>query len=322
MLLRLFTIKLYLRFFRSEAELIGVSLLAHMGDIVASEPVIRRLRADNPKAFIVWFVGAPYIEIPKNHPDVDMVIGLKTLSEWIVVRGFCALDRIIDLNLSGRTCYVCRVTLVKPEDDSGINIENYYLMGNLLTVMLRSAGLPAFDEGPKLNIPSMVLRDVDRLTLPARFICIHGLSNENARNWSAAKWRELVDNLTRERGYNVVEIGLESVLGDFAHPRYTSLCGRLSIVATAEVIRRADIFVGVDSGPAHLANAVGAYGIVLLGKYRNFPAYMPYSGDYGCGSNATILRYDGSLDEMPVNMVLAALNTHMELRSEVAVKAG
>jgi heptosyltransferase III len=73
------------------------------------------------------------------------------------------------------------------------------------------------------------------------------------------------------------------------------------------VIRRAAVFVGVDSGPAHLANAVGTYGIILLGHYRAYTRYMPYSGAYGDGRNARVLHNDGPASALPVARVLEAL---------------
>ena len=96
----------------------------------------------------------------------------------------------------------------------------------------------------------------------------------------------------------MVEVGLRAACAvdgsDVAGTaRPVNLCGRLSLLETAEVIRRAALFVGVDSGPAHLANAVGTPGVVLLGRYRGFDAYVPYSGGYADGSNATLVRADG-----------------------------
>ena len=311
-LLRLAAAKIWLRLFRPGAKLIGIALLEHMGDIVASEPIVRRIRMENPGALIVWFVGAHYREIAESHPDIDMAVALRHLSEWIVLRRFGFLDRIVDLHLPGRICRVCRVPLVKTAGDEYINKENYYELGNLLSVMLRNAGLPVFDEGPRLRIPPDACRSIDAFALPPRYVCIHCVSNEASRNWDAAKWAELVRAVTHTSHLNVVEVGLESALSGFVDPFFTSLCGRLSLMETAEVIRRADVFIGVDSGPAHLANAVSTYGIILLGRYREFPDYMPFSGDYADGSNATILQHNGPLLGMPLEPVLATLLERME----------
>ena len=51
---------------------------------------------------------------------------------------------------------------------------------------------------------------------------------------------------------------------------YLNLSNKLSILSTAEVIKRSSIFIGLDSGPSHIANAVGTKGIILMGDYYHF----------------------------------------------------
>jgi heptosyltransferase-3 len=74
-----------------------------------------------------------------------------------------------------------------------------------------------------------------------------------------------------------VELGLTPLLPTGA-PRCIDLCGKLSPIETAEVIARAEAFVGVESGPAHLANAVRTPSVILMGRYKSFGHYMPYTG--------------------------------------------
>lgn len=310
-LIRLAAIKAWLRLFRPGSELIGIALLEHLGDIVASEPIVRQLRRDAPNAFIVWCVGAPYHEIADSHPDNNMTIALRFLSEWVILNKCGLFDKVIDLHLPGRICSTCKIAHHKTAGSHQINSENYYSFGNLLSVMAKNAGINVPTEGPLLHIPPGLLRKIDSLALPSRFICLHCTSNEDARNWDNNKWHELVRTLIETYQFNVIEVGLRPALAGLVHSHYISLCGRLSIMETAEVIRRAAVFVGIDSGPAHLANAVGTFGIILLGQYRAFPNYMPYSGAYGDGSNARIIRYDCPANAIPIEPVLEELLIHM-----------
>ena len=152
-------------------------------------------------------------------------------------------------------------------------------------------------------IPPAVVGRVDRLGLPERFVAVHALSNEEARNWQPAKWRELVARLIDEQGLAVVEVGLRPVASD-ARAGYVDLCGRTTVVETAEVLRRAQLFIGVDSGPAHLANGVGVPGVVLLGHFRGFTRYVPYDGGYGDGTVATLIHHEGPVAGVAVKEVL------------------
>lgn len=306
LLFRLFIIRVKLRIFHPREQLVGVALLEHLGDIVASEPLIRQLRQTHPDAFIVWFIGSAYRELAENNPNCNMTVPLSDLSEWIIIRDSGLLDHCIDLHLPGRICANCNVVLNKTTGNPKINSNNYYLFGNLLAVMAQNAGLPIIDSGPRLYLPLSASRKAEKLALPARFICIHCSSNEPDRDWQIEKWRDLVCTLAETHKIHVVEIGLKSALPNLEIPLFSSYCGKLSILETADLIRRASLFIGIDSGPAHLANAVDTHGIILLGRYRNFENYMPYSGRYCDGSNVTLVRHNGPVAQLPIGPVLDA----------------
>lgn len=61
--------------------------------------------------------------------------------------------------------------------------------------------------------------------------------------------------------------GMVSSLGG-ASERLRNFMGRLDWGRTAAVISRCDAFVGIDSGPAHLASACGVPSVVLFGPTR------------------------------------------------------
>jgi ADP-heptose:LPS heptosyltransferase len=105
-----------------------------------------------------------------------------------------------------------------------------------------------------------------------------------------------------------VEVGLKSLVVTPDGEMNRSLCGQLSILQTAEVIRRSSLYIGSDSGPAHLANAIGTYGVIVLGHYRHFRRYMPYSGDYANGNRCQLLYNDGPVSAMPVDTIIDAIN--------------
>ena len=87
-------------------------------------------------------------------------------------------------------------------------------------------------------------------------------------------------------------------------------CGQLSVLGTAAVIRRASLFVGIDSGPAHFANALGPPGVILLGSYGPFAKYTPYSGRYA-NAGATLLQHDAPVAELPVETVFDAVRARL-----------
>jgi heptosyltransferase-3 len=141
---------------------------------------------------------------------------------------------------------------------------------------------------------------------------VHCSSDEVARSWTPEGWRALAKHAWYTHGLPVVEVGMSSVLGPGDAEGYVDLTGRCTILETAEVIRRSALFVGIDSGPAHLANAVGVPGLILLGRYRKWGEYTPYTGLYADPSHATLLRHEGPPSDLPVARCLAALDEMVE----------
>ncbi len=260
-------------------KVLAVGLIQHIGDIVASEPVVRRIRCDNPEAFIVWCVRDAYHQLVESFGLVDATVPISCLTEWILLRRFGPFDQIIDLHVNKQACSVCAILLRKSEDRSGITIKNYYDFGSLTEIYARIAGINLDDSQPGLRISHDVVARVNVLNLPDRFLTMHCRSEQRVRDWNDERWSELAQRISAELGLAVVEIGLQSVVGSNADSKnLINLCGRLSLLETAEVIRRSSLFIGIDSGPAHLANAVGTPGIVILGTYFGFASRMPYSG--------------------------------------------
>ena len=286
--------------------MVALALVEHLGDIVAAEPIARHARTTFPDADILWFVRKPYRVLPDAYPEVTNVIVVQCITEWLLIWSYGALDVVWDLHLSERPCPYCNAFFRKPGEPGKITYETYYSLGNLLDAQCVSAGIDKLRDGPVLRSSPAIVKSVDALALPVRFIVIHAKSNDSARDWPEAKWLDLTNYLRTSFDGCVIEVGIEPCVIKSDGTQQRSLSGRLSVLETAEVIRRAELFIGIDSGPAHLANAVGTPGVLLLGHYQKFHHYMPYSGSYASELGATILRADGPVANLPVKDVIEA----------------
>ena len=293
-----------------ERKLIVINLLEHLGDIVACEPIVRHLRQANPDAYLVWAVKKAYRELIVSNPHIDRALVMHCLSERISLVKRRLFDEVIDLHFHERYCSLCRKPLRKMKNGVTIGLGNYFNFGGILAALAQSVGLQPLDEPPRVYIPIAARQRVNCLSLPRGFIVISCSSNNAEKNWPAAKWLELVERMTDSYNLAVVEVGIVPLLGDNHSPRYINLCGKLSILESAEVIRRASLFVGIDSGPAHLANAVGTYGIILMGSYLGFERYMPFSGPYRTGEMAEIINHKGPVADISVKKVVEAVSDY------------
>ena len=245
-------------------------------------------------------------EIVDNNPHIDLTLVIHCLSERLMLANSGLFDEIIDLHFADRYCSLCRKPLKKDQNASTINLTNYFQYGSLLSAMSQSAGLSALDDRPMVYIPEAAVRKADSLKLPEEFLVINCTSNAPEKGWPAEKWSRLLAKVKEAVGLPVFEIGTETFL-DKSLSLSQSLCGRLSILESAEVIRRAKLFIGIDSGPAHLANAVGTAGVVLMGNYLGFMRYIPFSGPFGNGENAEIIHQNGSVADIQVERVFISV---------------
>lgn len=294
--------------------LVAIILSEQMGDIIACEPVAREVRRLHPDAYLIWVVREPYVELVKYHPDLDGYLVEKCPSErvWLLRTGI--YDTVYNMHISHRKCRYCPEDPVNPTADRiGLTFDNYLDRGDLLYTFSQAAALPPLTDDPRMYIPETVRRQVAALNLPASSIVIHCQSSHDLRDWPAGHWNRLVRWLLQTYPYSIIEVGMNPIVSQ-EHPRFRSLCGQLSLLETAEVIRQAGLFIGIESGPAHMANAGGTTGIILQGQLFDFVDYLTYSGRYKRGEGVTILNHHGHpCAELPYADVQGAVQQQLGL---------
>ncbi|MDR2251639.1 MAG: hypothetical protein LBD98_02230 [Endomicrobium sp.] len=162
---------------------------------------------------------------------------------------------------------------------------NYFDYGqSLLEIFSKVAGIEHLNVTPKFyRRPS---ENQYKLDIEGQYIAIYAVSKEECKNWIKDKWEKLIKFLIQD-GYKIVEVG-SSPIGIKNIDGLTNKIG-LSIQDTADIIARASCFIGVDSGLAHLANALNIKGIILQGKYKQWEKYSVFSGNYQKGINSKII---------------------------------
>ncbi|MDP9158668.1 MAG: glycoside hydrolase family 99-like domain-containing protein [Acidobacteriota bacterium] len=298
-----------------------IGLIEHFGDVVACEPVARYLREKHPGAHIAWAILKPYRELIDGNPHIDETIVLGCLTDWIKLYRHSKTDLIVDLHVNLRVCEECRVPLIKEHGNPFVNAYEYFDYGPILEAFCQGAGLTKLSAQPQVYLTQDHSLAVDQLQLPSQYCVIHRASNSPVKDWPNEKWRPLVRLLVDELGLPVVEIGsTKQSLGppktkddDDAKSSALSssvidLVNRTSLLQTAEVIRRARFYIGVDSGPAHFANAVETPGIILLGRIGFFRQYTPFTGFYASRSPEVRLvrNFTGAVAEIPLDEVIEA----------------
>jgi heptosyltransferase III len=293
------------KIFNPNTKTIGILLAEHFGDIVACEPICRALKKQYPNSKIYWIVKKSFRELVEFNPNIDEIIEEYNVFYSILLNNKNNFDSFHNCHLSDLRSYGKSRIYLQNNLALSQNIltNNYFNFGNILEVFAKVGGVPVLKDAPQIYFSKKINNKIDNLLLPKKYIVIHCHSNFSPKDWKINYWKKLVNDLLKEFDYDIIEVGLESYLG-ISDLHYHNLCGKFTILETAEIIKRADYFIGIDSGPAHLANAVGTFGFLLFGKLIDFENYMPYSGQYQTLENAKFIVSHGKpCSELPYDIV-------------------
>jgi ADP-heptose:LPS heptosyltransferase len=111
-------------------------------------------------------------------------------------------------------------------------------------------------------------------------LAVHLGAGMASKRWPPQHWSGLVNRFLTD-GWRVIVIGGRED-GEAAHaldpdPNLRDWTGRLSVLETAALLERADLFIGADSGPAHLAACAGLPSIILFSGTNQMRQWRPWS---------------------------------------------
>ncbi len=146
-------------------------------------------------------------------------------------------------------------------------LENEQLLS---LVGLRNAPPP---RPPSAGLDRPALSQLIGAQLDRAYVVVHPSPRWRYKRWTHQGWRELVQTLL-DRGLGVVLSGgpgeaerqyLDEVQGELRHPNLWSAPGRLSLAQSADLIRNAALYIGVDTATTHIAAATGTPTIAIFG---------------------------------------------------------
>ena len=274
--------------------------LRHHGDVLLSAPVFSVLKAHAPALEVdalVYDDTAPMLE---GHPAISnlYLVGRKWRSENAFNRLgketalFNTLrarryDLIVHLSEQPRGAWLARwlgarYSVAPKMADRGAFWRNsfthfYPLIARRHMVevnldALRRIGIqPAPEERKVTFVPGAPAEQAVNALLDGRpFIHLHPASRWRFKCWPAEKNAELIDRFAAE-GHQVVLTAapdetqmIDEILAK-CRSKPVNLAGKLTLKQLGALIARAQLFVGVDSMPMHLAAALGVPTVALFG---------------------------------------------------------
>jgi ADP-heptose:LPS heptosyltransferase len=172
------------------------------------------------------------------------------------------------------------ITRIRSFADIAFNPGKHSVINNLAVGGFEHRETTALDL--ELNLPEAAVQNASRLlaSLPRPILGIHSgygpaskkkHQTERLRGWHPANFRDVAHDLI-EKGAGVVLTGssgdravCEQISRDLRPESVRILAGQTSVLELAAVIRQLDVLISVDSGPAHMAAALGTPLVVLWG---------------------------------------------------------
>ncbi|MDA8242873.1 MAG: hypothetical protein M0025_01990 [Elusimicrobia bacterium] len=136
---------------------------------------------------------------------------------------------------------------------------------------------------------------------PGRRAAVHPFSGNAARNLPGEVWLDIIAGL-RARGFEVTVIGSAAEKASFppGADAAFSCDSAPDLRGLASLISGAALFIGHDSGPLHMAAALGAPSVGIIQDYK-----IPVIGPRGSGP-LELAVFSGSPSELDAARVLAA----------------
>ena len=268
--------------------------MSSLGDVVLATAVLGPLREHFHSAEVVWLTKPPYDSLLRDDPRVSGVIS------WDRGRLFPpaslragSFDLILDLHCIPKTWLISailparrrlrypkarrhRKALVRGRTDRPVphTVERY----------LQALGVRARGK-PRVFVSGEARRRAEELLIgvPRPFAAVAPGARWPAKRWTSEGFAQVIEGL-RARGLGVVLVGDEKdvefaeEVRALARPEVPSLVGKTGLPSLAGVLSMASVLLGNDSGPVHLANAVGTPAVAIFGPTHPKLGFSPLEG--------------------------------------------
>jgi heptosyltransferase-3 len=255
--------------------------LRSLGDTVLTTPALRLLKSARQDLRITVVLDDAFAPLLEHAPNVDHLIRASRGHRTKTIRDIRKLSPDLCLNLHGGTSSALMTALSGAKYRAGFA---HFSLGYVYNVKIPTAqeilGLPsetpvhtaqhlaaaAFHLGvPQQEIPTSQLA-AQPLARDRPYAVLHVAAAYETKQWSSQHFRTVARHVAEQHNLEPVLIagpGQDDLLDQFAG--LTILPG-LNIPRLKSLMAGASLFVGNDSGPAHIAAAFGKPCVVIFGS--------------------------------------------------------
>lgn len=275
-----------------------------LGDAVMSLPTLQSLKKMQPQAHVAVLTKAAFADLYRGAPYVDEVLAHERggVGAWMkTVKGLKKrkFDAAIVLPRSfsaGLLAWSARIprrigyagggrTKLLTESPTPLERKHrVYYYHHLLSVL----GEPPAVQAPKIEIPADAQAWAAEKMPDGPWIGFNpGATYGAAKQWFPDRFIELGKKLSKRGRLLVVGGPAEAELGEKVAAGIGGICiaGKTTIMQLSAAIARCDLFVTNDTGPMHVADAVGTPMVAIFGP-TDWIVTPPF------GKKHTIVRHE------------------------------
>ncbi|MBM4274541.1 MAG: lipopolysaccharide heptosyltransferase II [Deltaproteobacteria bacterium] len=272
--------------------------LSSFGDVIHTLPTLEALREAFPPAHITWLVEEAYAGLLRGHPALDevwpaprvrlnqgrgiqgaaemarltrrlwqqpfdLVIDLQGLLKSAIWVFLARSRRKVGYDCTRELSYLALTERLPPFDPEAHAVRRYL---NLARYLGAPPTPPRFRFGFPISFEPSKFQMTDR-----PLVVLHPGARWATKLWPPPLWAQLADWLARDQGLQVAITGsagdrplAEEILAFMREPA-RNLAGRTSLEELAGLMAHAAFAITADTGPMHLAAALGTRVVAIFG---------------------------------------------------------
>ncbi|MEQ5836448.1 glycosyltransferase family 9 protein [Marinobacter sp. NFXS9] len=265
---------------------ICIMRLSAIGDVTHVIPVVLSLQAQLPDVKITWIIGKIEAKLVGDLPGVEFIVfdkksglqGYRDLRQQLRGRQF---DALLHMQVAFRANLAAAViparTKVGYDRARSKDLHSLFInrripaapnqhVRDCLASFLVPLGLEA--APPRWTIP---LSESDHAFASEHLandrpnVVISPCASHTLRNWSADRYAAVADHIVAQHGARLILVGspapyereyCERIASTMTQPAL-NLCGQDTLKQLTALLDGADLLIAPDTGPAHIASAMG-----------------------------------------------------------------
>lgn len=273
-----------------------------IGDLVMATPVLTDLRKAFPEARLTAMCRYPLCDLLRDDPEIDELFCFSKASGFgrrsekrsiieklrkgnydlgiLLTHSFSSAWWFWQGKVANRIGYDCngRRLLLTHKIPLPENIHKQHLVMTY-KMLLEPLGIPLSDTPPRLFLSEKEVEEARTLlqqhgvTKTSLIVGINpGATYGSAKCWLPDRFRDVTERLLQDKNIVVVYFGDQATAGlvkqicQGLSPRVVNLAGLTSLRELASLISLCDVLLTNDSGPMHIADALGTPIVALFGS--------------------------------------------------------